>query len=106
VSGGAIERVDGNRLKPALKNGECEMKKKRVWWVLLSLAAVLILTAGALWAMDMNQGSTAQEASQLSAVPNKISYQGVYSENGIRVTGSRNMAFQFFNNSNCGDAIG
>jgi hypothetical protein len=77
------------------------MKKKRVWWVFLSLAAVLMLTAGALWAMDTNQGSGPQEASQLSAVPNQISYQGVYSENGVPVSGNRNMVFQLFTNSSC-----
>jgi hypothetical protein len=78
------------------------MKKKRVWWVSLSLWAVLLLTAGALWAMGTNQNAVVQDVSQLSAVPNRISYKGVYSENGVPVSGNRHMVFQLFSNSNCG----
>jgi hypothetical protein len=77
------------------------MKNLRFWWIGLILSTMsILLVGGALQATETNQASP-QNAAELNAVPNQISYQGVYTQNGNPVTGSRDMIFRFFNNPGC-----
>jgi hypothetical protein len=77
------------------------MRNMRFWWIGLILSTISIfLVGGALQATETNQASP-QNVVELNAVPSQISYQGVYTQNGVPVTGSRDMIFRFFNNPAC-----
>jgi hypothetical protein len=77
------------------------MRNIRFWWIGLSLAIISIfLVGGALQATETNQ-ALPQAVAELNAVPNQISYQGVYTQNGTPVTGSRDMSFRFHLASTC-----
>jgi hypothetical protein len=77
------------------------MRTIRYRWIGLILATIaILLMGGALQATETDQASP-QEVAESNAVPSEISYQGVYTQNGVPVTGSRDMIFRFFNNPAC-----
>jgi hypothetical protein len=77
------------------------MKNIRFWWIGLILSTMsILLVGGALQATETNQ-ALPQAVAELNAVPNQISYQGVYTQNGTPVTGSRDMSFRFHFTSTC-----
>jgi hypothetical protein len=78
------------------------MVKKQFFWsgvtavILLSLAAGIFQVSGA-----YRQATASAEAAVLAAVPAKISYQGMLTEGGSPVNGSRNMVFKLFTTTDC-----
>lgn len=80
------------------------MSKRRTLSLVLSLVLILALSAG----LSRAQAPTTDgAAATIEAVVNsRISYQGVLSEGGAPVTGTRNMVFRLYSNSTCTTQVG
>jgi hypothetical protein len=79
------------------------MNKLRLLSILPIFIAGLLLALlfDVLHAADSFQDPYVDNGSELSAIPSKISYQGVYSQDDVNVSGNRDMVFQLFANESC-----
>jgi hypothetical protein len=79
------------------------MNKLRLLSILPIVIAGLMLTLlfDALKAADSFQDPSVDSGSELSSIPAKISYQGVYSQDDVNVSGNRDMLFRLFANDSC-----
>jgi hypothetical protein len=78
------------------------MVGKRFFWLGVTAVALLALAAGVLQATEAyQQGPAPAQAATTGAVPAKISYQGMLTDGGSPVNGSRNLIFKLFTTTNC-----
>jgi hypothetical protein len=82
------------------------MDRKSLYMSLIILVILFLGAANLLAQEPETKGQLqAEDISITAVVSNKISYQGVLKENGSLVTGSRNMVFRFYSNSNCATQV-
>lgn len=80
------------------------MDKRHTVAFAISLALILAFSAGISQAQTPTEGEG--EVSIEATVNSRISYQGVLSEGGAPVTGTRNMIFRLYSNSTCTTQVG
>ncbi len=81
------------------------MRRMNSWTTLLGSLLALLLVAG-VPAMQAQDTEPAMKASLAAITSNSISYQGVLTENGKVVTGTRDMTFKLFSDMTCTSQIG
>ncbi|MCI0398203.1 MAG: hypothetical protein L0322_25180 [Chloroflexi bacterium] len=78
------------------------MKSERYFLAVSVLVLALALGVSFIQAQEPGGGEAAGGPESLEAVVNsRISYQGILKENGVPVTGSRNMVFELYLNGSC-----
>jgi len=85
------------------------MNKRRAVTFVVSLVLALTLSAGISRAQAPAPGEAAGgegEVSLAAVVNSRISYQGVLSEGGVPVTGTRNLTFRLYSNHTCTAQVG
>lgn len=82
------------------------MDKRRTLSLVISLALILALSAGISRAQAPIPGEATGEAAIEAVVNSRISYQGVLSEGGVPVTGTRDMIFRLYSNAACTTQVG
>ncbi len=82
------------------------MNQRRTLSLVISLALILVLSAGMSGAQAPIAGEAAGEASIEAVVNSRISYQGILSEGGAPVTGTRDMVFRLYTNNTCTTQVG
>ncbi len=82
------------------------MNKPRRLPFVVSLALILALSAGISQAQAPTTDEAAGETSITALLSSRISYQGVLSEGGVPVTGTRDMIFRLYSNNTCTTQVG
>ncbi len=83
------------------------MRTRRTLAGTLVLGLLLVLGMGPGLAQGPAEGAHAPQGYAIqAAVSSKFSYQGVLKENGVPVTGTRDMAFRLYSNATCTTIVG
>lgn len=82
------------------------MDKRRTVILTVGLIVALALSSGISQAQTAAPAESAGEASITAVVNSRISYQGVLSEGGAPVTGTRDMIFRLYSNATCATQVG
>ena len=84
------------------------MKKHTFLVNLVAIVVALILgrSLPSAHGLEMASDPPGQAAAHVGAVEQKISYQGMLTENGTPVTGSRTMVFRLYSDSGCSSQVG